>query len=542
MITEPRNNFRSIDFGLDKLDDISFQRKAAGFIFLVVLLRTIYLFFEAWHFSTDDAYITLRYARHFAAGEGILWNLGDAPVEGYSNFLFVLLGAVLIKLGLEPMLGIKVLSCLALLVTSALLYRIARIWLGYIGAALPMIILNAYSGTIWWTVSGLETAIYQMIVVAAVAAFFKGIGEPVLTYSSGIFRQKWSGKWLGLAGFLVFLAAITRPEGPLIGVAMGIALIFDALQCLVKCRNTGGHRATSELIVRAGKMAAVLVLCFALPYLLYFFWRYGYFGRLFPNTVYCKASYMGDPMVLIRAFWFMVWPACLLGVFAFWRPFDGRLLALFLIVIFYVLLLYGVDPIIGYLNRHFMVAYALLLIPASIGLLWLAGQLFKQAPKSLQEFVIVVLLLGFTCYSSLSYATWLSTKAGLYEQRMAARSELARWLNANLSPSDTFVLGDVGIVSYIARANILDAYCLNCAAMTTPPISRSSRKLVDYMLQKRPEMIVVHSKHFKQLDPRTAYDIYPQLLGQDAFLEGYKHARTFGSGGFNYWVFERLDR
>ena len=40
----------------------------------------------AWwnRFIQDDAFISFRYA---AAGHGLTWNPGEAPVEGYSNFL-----------------------------------------------------------------------------------------------------------------------------------------------------------------------------------------------------------------------------------------------------------------------------------------------------------------------------------------------------------------------------------------------------------------------------------------------------------------------
>ena len=30
----------------------------------------------------------LRYAEHLAAGHGIVWNLGDPPVDGATDFLY----------------------------------------------------------------------------------------------------------------------------------------------------------------------------------------------------------------------------------------------------------------------------------------------------------------------------------------------------------------------------------------------------------------------------------------------------------------------
>ena len=57
---------------------------------------------HAWHywpFLSDDTLISLRYAMRFANGDGLTWNDGER-VEGYTNFLWVVLTAILGKLGL----------------------------------------------------------------------------------------------------------------------------------------------------------------------------------------------------------------------------------------------------------------------------------------------------------------------------------------------------------------------------------------------------------------------------------------------------------
>ena len=52
----------------------------ASFIYLLLFqLKAI------WPFTIDDMYISLRYAKHWADGYGLLWNIGEEPVEGYSN-------------------------------------------------------------------------------------------------------------------------------------------------------------------------------------------------------------------------------------------------------------------------------------------------------------------------------------------------------------------------------------------------------------------------------------------------------------------------
>ena len=67
----------------------------------ILLALSVILFFIFvawfWSYSIDDAFVTFRYAENFVNGHGFVFNPGDAPVEGYSNFLWLLIlsGAVI---------------------------------------------------------------------------------------------------------------------------------------------------------------------------------------------------------------------------------------------------------------------------------------------------------------------------------------------------------------------------------------------------------------------------------------------------------------
>ena len=57
--------------------------------------------FDFWRYAgylIDDTYISLRYAKNLVDGLGLVFNPGER-VEGYTNFLFVLLGAAALRLG-----------------------------------------------------------------------------------------------------------------------------------------------------------------------------------------------------------------------------------------------------------------------------------------------------------------------------------------------------------------------------------------------------------------------------------------------------------
>ena len=79
----------------------------------------------------EDAFISFRFGRHLAAGQGLVWNLGEPPVEGYTNFLWVLVAAGLDGLGLDVPLAARVLGVVAAFATLALVAHAARVALGW---------------------------------------------------------------------------------------------------------------------------------------------------------------------------------------------------------------------------------------------------------------------------------------------------------------------------------------------------------------------------------------------------------------------------
>src|SRR5262245_60765306 len=85
----------------------------AGLFILILHLRLYW-------FLTDDAFISFRYARNFSDGYGLVFNPGFERVEGYSNFLWVLILAAGNRLGWPPQLAANWLSAGAHVVLWAL--------------------------------------------------------------------------------------------------------------------------------------------------------------------------------------------------------------------------------------------------------------------------------------------------------------------------------------------------------------------------------------------------------------------------------------
>lgn len=78
-------------------------------VFVAVILFVLMLLY-VWNFTVDDAFISFRYSEHLANGFGLLWNIGQPPVEGYTNFLWVVIIAVPFLLKLDPIISTKIIG------------------------------------------------------------------------------------------------------------------------------------------------------------------------------------------------------------------------------------------------------------------------------------------------------------------------------------------------------------------------------------------------------------------------------------------------
>ncbi|MDA1266569.1 MAG: hypothetical protein O2816_15930, partial [Planctomycetota bacterium] len=136
-------------------------RWLAALIALVPFLLLVWRF----DFVCDDAFISFRFADNLARGEGLRFNLGEQPpVEGYSEFGWVLAIAAGIGLNIAPWVTARVLSVLAgallvVLVTGA----IARVAQGRRVATLGgALVVGTLVPLAVWSTSGMGTSAFLL--------------------------------------------------------------------------------------------------------------------------------------------------------------------------------------------------------------------------------------------------------------------------------------------------------------------------------------------------------------------------------------------
>ncbi|HMV65477.1 MAG TPA: hypothetical protein PKA64_01410, partial [Myxococcota bacterium] len=133
------------------------RRGALGFVLSVVPLGIL-----AWRLAyvCDDAYIVGRYARHLAGGAGLSFNLDEpAPVEGYSDLLWVLGAAAIEAMGLrspEVIVWASRAAAVGVLATLGWVLR-RQVGVSVSAATAACVTLGALPPFAAWTGSGLET-------------------------------------------------------------------------------------------------------------------------------------------------------------------------------------------------------------------------------------------------------------------------------------------------------------------------------------------------------------------------------------------------
>ncbi|UCD59352.1 MAG: hypothetical protein JSV16_08595, partial [Candidatus Hydrogenedentota bacterium] len=103
----------------------NFHKKTISVWGAVFICLCLFFWIASGHLSeiVDDAFISFRYAKHLAEGKGIVFNKGER-VEGYTNFLWVLLMAAGHKVGFDIPWFSQTISilCAALLVVAVALF------------------------------------------------------------------------------------------------------------------------------------------------------------------------------------------------------------------------------------------------------------------------------------------------------------------------------------------------------------------------------------------------------------------------------------
>jgi hypothetical protein len=277
---------------------------------------------------------------------------------------------------------------------------------------------------------------------------------------------------------LLALAAMTRPEGPMIAAVFGAVWLGRML--LARWRPAPGAPPPRWQL----RDEALAIGWFLVLWAPWFAWRWWYYGWPFPNTYYVKASgpwaspQMPGQMIANGLYYVWVWlrqthlvyalPLVVIGLTAA-RPRTPRaLLAITCAVFAAVYLAYTISvggDFMG-LHRFIMPVFVVAALAVSLGTEWLAGKLPPRVAPALAIAVVgafAATQLGLTRASvrwgNFAADRGIDTPAYLMVYT-ADRAAIGRAMASCFAADDFSIVGGAGAQPYFGRMRAIDVFGL----------------------------------------------------------------------------------
>jgi arabinofuranosyltransferase len=475
-------------------------------ISILLVASTLYYASRYVDFSIppfEDAAMLMRYAQNLAGGDGIVWNIGEHPVDGATDFLFMAVSATFIKLGLTVGQSVRGIGFASHIFTVLIVYWTNRrinhsnipfsLLSGlYLAVGTGLSYVSAYFGTPFFALAAASTWALGLLLI----------------------NREDQPFWLSLAFALSGLVTgLIRPEG----------VILASLMLL------------SVIVMRGLKNSISTIIIFGTVFLVlggaYFLWRWDYFGYPLPNPFYKK----GDSGL-------------------HWDSFDNSLLnTLRLCLPFAVIALLGfrsrettkhtlayLIPILGFASAFILISdemnygarfqYALVPIalmswtPLVRGLnfLWL-NQLSAR-----ERSVYFIALIGLC--GSLVYYSWFQNCFLVTDQRSCERPyeqdgryEMGKSLAEYRGKGYVIATTEAGLLPYYSGWTAIDTWGLNDQF-----IAHNGGITVEYLDQYKPHIIMFHDYYSPLVPPKlTEANLAQRWFGMTLLLKDYAEANGY---------------
>lgn len=451
-------------------------------IFLILALAGLFHASKFASFTADDAFITFRYARNLALGEGLTYNPGER-VEGLSNPAFAAILALGIRQGMGPESSAKLLGFGAFLCLLGLVFQAGRRITGSLSTAGMLgASLAAASPLALWSVGGLETMPY---------AYLLGVTGLAAVRGPPVFFALWA-----------VVLSLLRPEGT--GAALAAAAVM----------------ATVDR-PRALRMLAILVPLLVVTHVT----RFTYYGQLLPHTFWAKrlAASSHWPGALGYAYTFLIdylpvilVPLFLTGLLRTEKA-EVRVMTGLVAVQALAVLSVGGDwmPLYRFwvplaAPAAILVAHGIATIEESLSSAWTGN----RARWIIGPTLCLVLLELFSIPMAASQVIQQQNRLGELMTRVGERlasdvPDLAQ---------RTIALGDIGRIGYITRARILDLKGLVTPAAVAafrPKEGGGVEPDAGWVFAAKPDWILL------AVDPTTRKGVWPsdEVILRDPRLE-----------------------
>lgn len=505
------------------------QSRSIKIAFRILLLAfCIIIYFQLtseYNFVQDDSFISFRYAENFVAGNGLVFN-AEEKVEGYTSFLWIMFLSLLKVLGLNLETWSQYLSFIwgvgVIIITYFLSKELIQTsykndFIDSLIYVLPAYLLAITGGFAYWSISGMETSLFILLVLLG---FLFALKDKTTRYNYA-------------ASTFLMLSALTRPEGLYFLMAYFLYRFYV---------NKNSIKQNSTL-----KTELLIAL---IPILLHFIFRLVYYGYPLPNTFYAKAgisefflrrgyeyffefakSNLLYGLVLITPFIFFFKPNTTKKIM--WLYLTSAVYTLIIILIggdvlpfhrlflpvlpiIYILFIGSLAQIINKLKKYSIRKFSLIILSLLILIIGYFNFRFEQ-PK-LND--IHATELGLV-YKMKIYAEWVSDQQDLFNKKA------------------TVALSTIGAFSYFSDSKIIDLLGLTNEYIAHNPAEMkgisepATRNWVErtynaeYVLSQKPDYIIFPAGAKPSAFPESALYIsplfkelyYPQLIESENLFE-----------------------
>ena len=441
-------------YKLDKKDWIF------GLALVVLTVIYGYSFFDFSAPPFEDAAMNMRYAEHIAGGYGVVWNIGEPPVDGATDFLFTVILSALIKIGISIEFGARLFALFAHLATVFIIYAAIRI------------IHNSKRSIAAFT------AAYFAIGpgFGYITAFF---GTPLFAFFSAITwcfankltqQEKISKKYSFSFALSALLLGITRPEGVFLSGLMLLGILY--------MRGIKTSRAILQHF-----WGVFIILGGA-----YFIWHWFYFGYPLPNPFYVKGGgdlYWTSLGIAILYGAILMFPLIPIFIASLWRA-DLRKNAIFPLI-----------PIAGFLAlwlllsniMNYLMRFQYAILPIAL-ISW--PSLLTKPPEQNSLARPPQHQLARRCLIPIIALIVLALQQWVYRNAFPppdGRYLIGRMLQRYDKNNYTVATSEAGLIPFYSKWKTIDTWGFNDSW-----IAHNGAVTNDYLDRYKPELIIIHNK------------------------------------------------
>ena len=507
---------------------------------LALISLTLYYAFTRVDFAIppfEDAAMIMRYAQHMAGGHGIVWNIGEAPVDGATDFLFTVASAVLINLGFTVGQAVRGIGFASHLLTILIIYWANR---------------RIHNGSIPLSfLSGLYLAVGTGL--SYVSAYF---GTPFFalaaasTWTLGLILMKEQNPrwWLSLAFALSgLITGLIRPEGVILAALMLLAVV------IMRVIEADNANTLWDRVKLSGVLPMVVI--FGITFLTlggaYFLWRWDYFGYPLPNPFYKKGNdgwswgtFNGSMLNMLRL--------SLPVLFAFILGFRSK--ETMKTALIYMIPIVGFAAAFGLVSdeMNFGARFQYATVPLAL-LSWIPlvqGIKFEALIQSQVRERAAYLVAGFAVMVGVVYYSWFQNCFLMLYQPSCdrpyerdGRLEMAQMLADYRGKGYVMAVTEAGLLPYYSGWDAVDTWGLNDQFIAHNGLT------VEYLDSKKPHLIIFHDYFSPLVPPKLTEANLAQpwfsmtiLLKTYAEENGYILAAVFGDSPYDtHYYYVRPD-